>query len=344
MKNIVCAYVYCNNLDHIKDKLFQDEFSKKIDIIYYSFIKIEENANLLFPSSFTKYLNNILSLKENNTKISVSINNQKALSKVCNDEILRKQLVNNLIDFLLKNKINGIDIDWEVPGSSNLSIEVDKSNLNQFVKELKENMIKYIEDPILSIAIFGTPLGDNRYDYAFLNQYIDYYNVMSYDANIDEVTSHNCPLYKNEYLNRNYSIDEAYHKLLKAKIDPNKLVLSCAFYGRIYQIIEDMTDGIVIGKKAKYLESEYKNGVAHYFYIKQHYNKETGFEEYFDSKTKAAYAYNIHSKTFVTYDNQTSIQAKIEYIKQKKTGIMFWDYGGDYQNELLQTIINNLEE
>lgn len=49
---------------------------------------------------------------------------------------------------------------------------------------------------LLTMAVHGTPLGDNRYDYGYLNEYIDFYNVMSYDANLDDVTSHLCPLYK----------------------------------------------------------------------------------------------------------------------------------------------------
>ena len=163
---------------------------------------------------------------------------------------------------------------------------------------------------------------------------------MSYDANLDDVTSHLCPLYKNEIDSRNYSIDEAYHKLIK-KIPNEKIILSAAFYGKAYQIDEDIENDLVIGKKAHYIQSEYQSGTCHYFYIKSHYNKEIGFEVFFDSKTKSTYAYNYKTKVFVTYDDPISLKAKIEYIKNKKVGLMFWDYGGDNDSELISVIIDN---
>ena len=95
------------------------------------------------------------------------------------------------------------------------------------------------------------------------------------------------------------------------------------------------------GKKAHYIQSEYQSGTCHYFYIKSHYNKEKGFEVFFDSKTKSTYAYNYKTKVFVTYDDPISLKAKIEYIKNKKVGLMFWDYGGDNDSELISVIIDN---
>ena len=110
--------------------------------------------------------------------------------------------------------------------------EENKANLNSFVKELKTSLLDKDSNYLLTMAVHGTPLGDNRYDYGYLNEYIDFYNVMSYDANLDDVTSHLCPLYKNEIDSRNYSIDEAYHKLIK-KIPNEKIIYNgCSlFYG-----------------------------------------------------------------------------------------------------------------
>lgn len=36
-------------------------------------------------------------------------------SSVCNDDKLRQTLVNNIYDYLIANKLDGIDIDWEYP-------------------------------------------------------------------------------------------------------------------------------------------------------------------------------------------------------------------------------------
>lgn len=329
----LCAYVYSANLSHLGDNPFANEYVKYLDIVYYSFIHIENDASLSFANGFEKYFNQFKSL---DAKILCSINGAKNLSNICADDNLRAKLVLNLINFIQMHRLSGIDIDWEVPGSNEKSVEVDKIGLNHLAKELKEGMPK---GSLLTIAVHGTPLGDNRYDYSNLNTYVDYYNIMNYDANIDGVASHLCPLYPVTGLTRNYSIDEAYHKLIQNDMDKEKMIISCAFYGKVYQLKEEIDDGIVIGKEAEYTASEYPSGTAHYRYICKFYNKENGFEQFYDSKAGATYTYNHKTKVFVTFDDEISIKRKIQYAKEHNTGIMFWDYGGDYQYQLLKTLV-----
>lgn len=337
MRKPLCAYVYSSNLSHLGDHPFDNIYVKDIDIVYYSFAHIESDTTLSFASGFETYM---LELKSVHPKIVVSINGAKNLSNICIDSSLRKQLVSNLVEFLQVNQLSGIDIDWEVPGSNQYSVEIDKRSLNQLVKELKENMESGM---LLTMAVHGTPLGDNKYDYAFLNQYIDYYNVMSYDAHIINVASHVCPLYKVEGLSRNYSIDEAYYKLIQNGMDKEKMIISVSFYGKVYQLDEDVFDGIIIGKKAHFIDSEYKLGTAHFHYIRRFYNEKNGFEIFFDPKTCATYAYHPKTKVYITYDDENSVKKKAIYAKEKNIGMMFWDYGGDLNYCLLKTIIENFK-
>ncbi len=337
MSKPLCAYVYSSNLSHLGDNPFDNDYVKQLDMIYYSFAHVEADATISFAKDFEKYFDKLIAL---DAKILLSINGARNLSNICFDDNLRPKLVSNLVDFIKINKLSGIDIDWEVPGSNNYSVEIDKNSLNKFAKDLKDKMNK---DMILTLAVHGTPLGDNKYDYNYLNEFIDYYNVMNYDANIDNVATHLCPLYKVDGVTRNYSIDESYHKLLKSKMDQSKMIISCAFYGKVYMIDESINDGIIIGKKAHYIVSEYKSGTAHYNYIKKFYNEKNGFEIFNDSKTCSTYAYNPKTNVFVTYDDEISIKRKIEYAQDKNVGIMFWDYGGDYESQLLKTIVENFK-
>lgn len=337
MRKPLCAYVYSSNLNHLGNHPFDNPYVKEIDIIYYSFVHVEPDATLSFASGFKTYL---LELKSSHPRIVASINGAKNLSNICIDPSLRKQLVCNLIQFLKENKLSGIDIDWEVPGSNKYNVETDKTSLNAFAKELKEQMD---EGMLLTMAVHGTPLGDNKYDYVYLNSYIDYYNVMSYDAHIDDMSSHVCPLYPVQGLSRNYSIDEAYYKLIKNGMDKEKMIISASFYGKVYQLDEEPIDGIIIGKKAHFIDSEYKSGTAHFHYIKKFYNEKSGFALFFDARTCATYAYHPKTRVFVTYDDERSVKKKANYAKEKNIGMMFWDYGGDLDCSLLKTIIQNFK-
>ena len=65
-----------------------------------------------------------------------------------------------------------------------------------------------------------------------------------------------------------------------------------------------------------------------------------GFNYYWDDTAKAPYLYNPIEKLFVTHDDKRSVQAKTQYVIDKKlNGIMFWQLTGDaYQDGLLDAI------
>ena len=55
-----------------------------------------------------------------------------------------------------------------------------------------------------------------------------------------------------------------------------------------------------------------------------------GFEQHWDNKAKAPFAYNSATKTFATYDNMQSVYYKTKYAKEHKLGgVMFWELSGD---------------
>ena len=55
-------------------------------------------------------------------------------------------------------------------------------------------------------------------------------------------------------------------------------------------------------------------------------SKDDGFVFYRDTISGAAYAYNMAKKTFATFDDPVSIEAKTKYaIDKGLKGIMFWE-------------------
>ena len=340
----ICAYIYCNHFLNLDHQLLDKRFINTVDMVYYSFIHVNPDGTLLIPDTFSQYLPQVKALTQYGIKVLISINHAKGLSKACSQEETRTNLINHLVDYLKQQNLQGIDIDWEVPGNQEKTIEEDKNNLNYFVQELKQKMNEVLENGLLTIAIPGIPFGDYRFDYTFLNQYIDYYNVMSYDANIDDATSHLCPLYPNPKIKRNYSIDEAYQKLLHLGVKKEKIIISAAFYGKVYQLEKSSEDDAILGQKAKYIPAQYENGVAHYDYIQFHYTKEKGYEHFFDATAYASYLYHPKTHIFITYDDAISVKEKALYAKKNQVGIMFWELGGDNHYELLEAIYEVLKE
>jgi len=68
-----------------------------------------------------------------------------------------------------------------------------------------------------------------------------------------------------------------------------------------------------------------------------------GFTRFWDDAAKVPYVYNPQQRIFVSYEDPESLKHKCQYIRsQKLAGIMFWEYFGDSQGKLLQTINTEL--
>mgnify|MGYP002065579450 FL=1 len=70
--------------------------------------------------------------------------------------------------------------------------------------------------------------------------------------------------------------------------------------------------------------------------------KNKGYPGFWDDETQAHWIYN--GNTFWTYDNEVSIDSKMEYINvQNLGGVMFWELSGDdAEGTLIHAIENGL--
>ncbi len=120
--------------------------------------------------------------------------------------------------------------------------------------------------------------------------------------------------------------------LLKAGVDPKKIVIGAAFYARVWKNVPDTGNGL-------YQPGVFSYGVD-YREFPDRLSRKAGFETYWDDATKAPYSYNKKAHLFATYDDRRSIAAKTEYVFDHKLGgIMFWELHGDTEkNGLLDTI------
>ena len=124
--------------------------------------------------------------------------------------------------------------------------------------------------------------------------------------------------------------------MVKALIDlgipAEKIVIGGAFYGKIFENVENVNNGL--GQPAKFQKTfNYKNMVSLF-------PADSGWVYHWDETASAPYLYNPELKQFCTYDDKRSIAEKARYAIDKKLGgIMFWQLGGDtYSDGLLNEI------
>lgn len=118
-------------------------------------------------------------------------------SDMARNPTYRKNFVESVVAFLQKYDFDGLDLDWEYPGSRLGDPRVDKSNYLELVRELKAAL-----DPhgyLLTAAMSpGQPTIEKAYHIKELNELLDFMNIMTYDyhgAWENVIGGHNAPLY-----------------------------------------------------------------------------------------------------------------------------------------------------
>ncbi|WP_455543019.1 peroxiredoxin, partial [Intestinibacter sp.] len=185
-----------------------------LDAAIYAFVEIDENGDLYVPTP--RYLNQMLALKEvkPSLKIIAAIGGWGAegFSDAALTPTSRYNFARNVNEFVNDYGLDGIDIDWEYPGSSAAGIKSrpqDKENFTLLLTALRDVLG---EDTWISVA--GT--GDTGYinrsaEIDRIAPIIDYFNLMSYDFTAGETGErgrrHQANLFNSDLSLPGYSVD-----------------------------------------------------------------------------------------------------------------------------------------
>jgi chitinase len=279
--------------------------------INFSFAKIDSDfETLTISSSKQKRLKQIVALKQQNPdlKVMLSVGGWGAgnFSEMAADETHRKSFCKNCLKAVQDYGLDGIDIDWEYPGSSSAGISSsssDKANFTKLMHDLRETLGN---DRLLTMA---SEAGAGYIDWGSALQYMDFVNIMSYD--MGKPPYHNAALYKSA--KTKMSCDEAVAKHYAKGIPYNKMTLGMAFFGRVDR-------NILQGDELDY------NEIINL----------TGFNRYWDDQAMVPYLTDAAGTMVLSYDDETSIGLKADYIKQKGLlGGMYWDIEADDANHTL---------
>lgn len=163
----------------------------------------------------------------------------------------RHLFARNAIKYLRQNNFDGLDLDWEYPAFRDGGKPRDRANYALFVQELREEFQRESDKTgrprlLLTMAVpAGEEYVEKGFDIPKLNQYLDWFNLLTYDYHSSEepAVAHHAPLYPlNEDVDDEYNydvglnIDSTIQFYLKKGADPRKLVLGLPTYGRSYTL------------------------------------------------------------------------------------------------------------
>lgn len=310
----------------------------KLTHVIYSFSNLCGNRICLHSSADTLLIQKFVALKKVNPSLKVMISmggwgGCEHCSSVFNTAEGRSEFVESVKSLSDYFHLDGLDMDWEYPTvkgfPGHLFQPADKDNFTLLFQELRKTTgPKYL----LSFAAGGyTDFIDSAVDWKSIEPVVDFINIMSYDLvhGFSNVSGHHTPLYSTPQ--QRESTDHAVQLLLAKGIPADKLIIGAAFYGRIFQIL-DNENGLY--KPCKFLHAfSWKN-------IDETITAEKGYVKKFDPVAKAPYAINEEKHLLVSYDDETSVALKTDYVVSNHLGgIMFWQmYDDKLKNGLLDII------
>jgi chitinase len=227
---------------------------------------------------------------------------------------------------------DGIDIDWEYPNACGLSC--DTSGFASFRTLSSALRSRFGSGNLVTAAITADGSNGGKIDaadYGGAAQYLNWYNVMTYDYfgafDADGPTAPHSPLYSyNGIPAQGFNSDAAIQKLRSKGIPASKLLLGIGFYGRGWTGVTQSAPG---GSATGAAPGTYEAGIEDYKVLKSRCPA-TG--------TVAGTAYARCGNQWWSYDTPATIRGKMSYTRtQGLGGAFFWELSGDTTNGELIT-------
>ncbi|GAX51381.1 glycoside hydrolase family 18 chitinase [Streptomyces olivochromogenes] len=233
---------------------------------------------------------------------------------------------------------DGIDIDWEYPNACGLSC--DTSGAAAYKNLMQALRAKFGTGNLVTAATTadGTSGGKiDAADYAGASQYVDWYNVMSYDFfgafNAQGPTAPHSPLTSYSGIpTPGFTTADAIAKFKAKGVPASKLLIGIGFYGRGWTgVTQDAPGGTATGPAP----GTYEQGIEDYKVLKTSCPA-TG--------TIAGTAYAHCGSNWWSYDTPATIGTKMAWAKsQGLGGAFFWEFSGDTSNgELVSALTGGL--
>jgi chitinase len=282
----------------------------------------------------------------------------------------RERLVSSCVDLFIKGNLpdpgwggmggpgaaagvfDGIDLDWEWPGSEgnagNVIRPVDKQNFTKLLQEFRKQLDDYGATTGKHYLLTAfLPAAPSKIDAGFevpgVFAALDFATVQGYDLHgaWEATTNHQANVFASNQdpSSPRFSVEDTVNAYLARGATPHKLVIGAPFYSRGWT-------GVGAGNRGLYQPAlgaapgTWEAGAEDYEVAKG--LLDAGFVRYWDGHARTAWLFD--GTTFWTFDDPQAMKEKAKYVRNNDLGgIMFWELSGDTPDgELIGSIADGL--
>jgi chitinase len=310
-----------------------------------------------------------------NVKVVISLGGW-TWSKYFSDAALtkesRERFVSSCVDLFIKGNIpspgwggmggpgsaagvfDGIDIDWEWPGSEgntgNVIRAEDRENFTKLLAEFRKQLDRAGHDARRQYLLTAfLPAAAAKIDAGFevdkIFKSLDFATVQGYDLHgaWETSTNHQSNLFiaPTDPASPRFSVDDTVRSYVKRGAPREQLVIGAPFYSRGWTGVSPANHGLYQSASGP-APGTWEAGVEDYKAVAG--LTASGYTRYDDPAAGAAWLFN--GSTFWTLDDPLVMAQKAEYVNDNHLGgIMFWELSGDTPDgALVRAIASGLSE
>ncbi|WMJ23960.1 chitobiase/beta-hexosaminidase C-terminal domain-containing protein [Paludicola sp. MB14-C6] len=290
--------------------------------------------------------------KQNGVKVNASIGGWsmcKHFPEVAADPIKRAKFIQDCVR-LINMGFDGIDLDWEYVGPfDGMNFRGTSADYNNFITLIREIRQAIGSDKLITSCFSANTNKLNNFNWTEIDQYINYYNFMSYDFNggWSNKAGHNSPLYTYSNAEEPTStLNDLYQYLSTTNINMSKVTMGVPFYGRGVITQGNAALNAPTVKRSEFIQpdgnittcvdftnwpKDVLDGQPSYSYIKKTVlAPNSGWTVNWDNEAKVPYA--TKGSYFLSYDDETSVGYKAQFAKDKNlAGVIIWDVYHDLE-------------